>query len=530
MLRVVIGVCLCMAFGCGVTGCRIAESDLAAEIDELSTDGAIESKYDRWSYVIDGQKYCAAHKILLQEDSVPVLFGDFWFATDYLKAESRTFPNAESEVIITFGGNWDSPETEKVWFCLKCRQVKNDWFAAQVAKQKGDLLRRIGKTPEKKLRSSNGIELLNQAAALGYVDVVKMLLDKGVPVNPRDTSTGSPLHRAAQTDRLEVVKVLIKAGADVNTCDGFVRTPLHYAAWFASKGVVSALVEAGADVNVQDNDGKNSGTTPLSFARTCNLEHRDVAPYLEDLGAVYDPAFINRVKQAKDANSITSLLFEAAENGDYSATKFLIEKGCNIKARDHRGGTPLHSSVLLSGSNPHVVKLIIDAGADINAQDDSGQTALHLAARGKHVGSVRFFISAGADVNIKDDTQKTPLHEAASLGNAEIVKLLLAAGAYPNAKENLFGRTPLHESDLEVSKLLIHAGADVNAKDYFGETPLHHVSKLGFLDVVKLLLEAGADVNVVNKVGKTPLDIAQAEGHKRVAMLLRKYGAQRANP
>ncbi len=88
----------------------------------------------------------------------------------------------------------------------------------------------------------------------------------------------------------------------------------------------------------------------------------------------------------------------------------------------------------------------------------------------------------------------------------------------------------MHESDLEVSKLLIDAGADVNAKDYFGETPLYHCRTLGLPDVVKLLLEAGADVNVVNKEGKTPLDVAEAEGHKRVATLLRKYGAQRANP
>ncbi len=73
--------------------------------------------------------------------------------------------------------------------------------------------------------------------------------------------------------------------------------------------------------------------------------------------------------------------------------------------------------------------------------------------------------------------------------------------------------TPLHEAaamgHLEVARLLLERGADVNAKNKHGFTPLHFAAGIGHTDVAKLLLEHGADVNAKDEHGRTPADIAR---------------------
>jgi ankyrin repeat protein len=102
----------------------------------------------------------------------------------------------------------------------------------------------------------------------------------------------------------------------------------------------------------------------------------------------------------------------------------------------------------------------------------------------------------------------------------------LAGGADVNAK-NVDGWTPLHEAAFggrkEIVELLISNGADVNAKhDGFGTTPLHRAAYRGHKEIVELLIGKGADVNAKNANGETPIDWAKGE----TADLLRKHGGK----
>ncbi|TDA41701.1 MAG: hypothetical protein DSO07_03190 [Thermoproteota archaeon] len=83
----------------------------------------------------------------------------------------------------------------------------------------------------------------------------------------------------------------------------------------------------------------------------------------------------------------------------------------------------------------------------------------------------------------------------------------------------------VYQRDLEKVKELLDRGADVNAKDIFGDTPLHIAARNGHLDIVKLLLERGADVNARNESGDTPLTAAAANGHLDVVRFLVNRGA-----
>jgi ankyrin repeat protein len=130
----------------------------------------------------------------------------------------------------------------------------------------------------------------------------------------------------------------------------------------------------------------------------------------------------------------------------------------------------------------------------------------------------------------KPTTAKAPdisIHEAAKEGNIEAVKQHLAAGANVNAKDTN-GWTPLHLAALngqkETTEILIAEGADVNAGDKI--TPLHYAAQYGEKEIVELLISKGADVNAENYEGKTPLDRAIEYNQPETADLLRKHGAK----
>lgn len=116
------------------------------------------------------------------------------------------------------------------------------------------------------------------------------------------------------------------------------------------------------------------------------------------------------------------------------------------------------------------------------------------------------------------------LHEAVAKGDADMVRALIEAGANVNAKDD-YGYTPLHRaagrSRVYIAGMLIEAGADVNASDIFGMTPLHEAAINGDAgDVASVLIEAGADVNAKDDYGKTPLHMAAERGHADMVRLL----------
>ena len=130
------------------------------------------------------------------------------------------------------------------------------------------------------------------------------------------------------------------------------------------------------------------------------------------------------------------------------------------------------------------------------------------------------------------NTGLTPLHVAAEHGVLEKVKILLDAGAQINAKDSFFLNTPLHlhlagtQCHTEMIKLLLNAGAQINATDRFLNTPLHVTGVKGYTEAAHELLNAGAQTEAVNQNQFTPLHLALLNRHHQVVKVLIKAGAQ----
>ena len=123
----------------------------------------------------------------------------------------------------------------------------------------------------------------------------------------------------------------------------------------------------------------------------------------------------------------------------------------------------------------------------------------------------------------------TALHLAAFFGQAEAARLLIAHAAAPNVvSRNAIKVMPLHSAaagdHLAVARLLVAAGADVNAPQLQGYRPLHAAAQNGNAELVELLLAAGADPNARNDAGQSPADLAAAAGHEDLAARLRPLG------
>lgn len=212
--------------------------------------------------------------------------------------------------------------------------------------------------------------------------------------------------------------------------------------------------------------------------------------------------------------------------------------------------------LIKTGHNDQLEQVLTDNISLANIKTEQGISLLQFAAYcrnnaavdilRKHKQKLDIFEAAsiGDNITVTNLLNKNPkllkrfsadgftsLGLASFFGHLSIVKLLLDKGADPNiASYNQFRVAPLHSacaiSNFEIVRLLIRAGANVNAKQVQDVTPLHSAAHNGQTELAKLLIDNGADVNAKMESGQTPLFMAREKNFQETAELIKSNGGQ----
>ena len=163
---------------------------------------------------------------------------------------------------------------------------------------------------------------------------------------------------------------------------------------------------------------------------------------------------------------------------------------------------------------------------DINHRlvDEDNDSLLLYAISFKDSGAYKFFLDNGADITLINNEGEGILHSIVYSGVTERLLEFIKNYTFDINARSINGMTPLHLSTfigkLEMAKILIEAGADVNIGDNECYTPLHDVAWNGNLEIVKSLLEHGANLHIRSEKGSYPLALAVDGDHEEVAKYL----------
>lgn len=379
-------------------------------------------------------------------------------------------------------------------------------------------------------KQSDFLKIVVAAAGRGDLEAVRQFLeDRPEWIHTIGSHGRTMLWEAAYRGKLEIVKFLVEQGADINLPGCHLSqhdleiTPYCVARHEGRDEVAEYLLQQGAIVDI------HTAAYLADYETTLSILDND--PNLVNSGylqSVMLPSGEPDSFEYRDTEWATPLCY-AIVGGDIRIVELLISRGAIIEP---------HSKLLLdhavSADRVDIVKLVINNGADpskapriyddnsemsvllkshgvpskdINAFDWMGWPPLPYVCRGdkgEHPEAVLRLLELGADINVQSSKGKTALHCAAKAGFLKVINVLIENGANIDATDNN-GETPLYEAIRSTIKNREKQRAALEA-----------------------LLIKGANPNVKNRRGLTPLQVAQqmrrADADK-VVEILKKYGA-----
>ena len=370
-------------------------------------------------------------------------------------------------------------------------------------------------------------------------EITKDLLAHGANVNVRLKSGTTALLQACAQRQADIAKILLAHGADWRVCDHNGLTPLLVASDRGAPDTLSALLDKGANVHEPDRKGRAPLVIAVEARQTENVRRLlERGATLQDVaGAVPAPLAWAAKNGATELLALAwsaapslrptdpqcgAALLEAIGSHTPDAVKFLLDKGVPVNPTGPQQGIPqtMMRQVILPGTNPNTVTMVTTMTVMANGAMVASSTPIPLprgAPRAFRPIAPRSFVTP-------------PLVAAAGAGEPAIVKMLLARGANANAADPQ-GVTPLMRvaqliasslysqpnraarpspsapvaNNIAIAEMLQAHGAKINAADNIGNTPLAYACEVQNPEMLQWLIRQGAKVNVHFLNTQTPL-------------------------
>ena len=421
------------------------------------------------------------------------------------------------------------------------------WAAHNGDSETGKLL--IAAGANVKATNRYGVSALIEAAILGDVSMMDALLKAGADANSTYGAGETPLMLAARTGNLNAVKLLLDRGANVNGADEFKGyTPLMFAATENQPAVAKLLIDRGANVNAASRrfqfgelksasggalmERAEGGLTPLHYAaREGNVETGEVL-----IAAGAD------VNAPEPQHKFTPMLI-AIYNGKYDFASLLINHGANVndgslymaielRNMDTYTNRPNPAETDRTLTATDIIKMLVAHGADPNQVFDknppqiqtqgtvtvpAGATPFYRAVKAADLTVMRMLLDKGANAGLAIKNGGTPL-------------MLASGGGTARTQEEEVVDKAGRADPVEVVKMILDAGADINAVNDQENAAVHLAAQRGNDKVVQYLVSRGARLDLKNKQGKTPGEAAPKRTAELIAKLMNGSTASVQSP
>jgi len=279
------------------------------------------------------------------------------------------------------------------------------------------------------VKDRNGDGPMHLGVKSGSYQLVKLLINKKIPVTTKGNQGNTPLHYAVKTKKTSITSVLLKGGASANIKNEAGYTPVHLAVQQRNSVILADLIAHGANLNIDNGYGNSL------LMESCKIEG-----YQTDKTslAIIDTLIKGGAKvNQKNRYGNTPLMY-AINRQNVVLVEYLLKKGADPNMTDSRGNTPLKKTIingvyssLKNETLRRIIYTLVTHGADINRSDKQGVTPLIEASKGgldkdRTAGeqAVQVLLDLNADPSKRDREGNDALFYARQQNSSRLQSLL----------------------------------------------------------------------------------------------------------